>query len=244
MTLEVMRSPNELEETAMTDNPNELTIENSTLVLIDHQPAIALAVHSIDHGRLINNVAILARAAKDLGVPTVLTTIGAQGSVLVDPIFKEISDVFPDVTPIDRPSSNAWSHPGVRAAVDAIGRKKLIMAGLTTEVCLAQTTLGARKDGFDVYFVSDCSGGVTREAHEDAKVRMTMAGAKPMNWSAVAAEWVPYWAAPEQATVSNASTQRGQTSSALLGQWVLAQVTAGVVPLPDSLSARVQAQAG
>jgi nicotinamidase-related amidase len=241
MTLEGMRSPNEREETAMTDNPNELTIENSTLVLIDHQPAIALAVHSIDHGLLINNVAILARAAKDLGVPTVLTTIGAQGSVLVDPIFKEISDVFPDVTPIDRPSSNAWSHPGVRAAVDATGRKKLIMAGLTTEVCLAQTTLGARKDGFDVYFVSDCSGGTTREAHDDAKVRMTMAGAKPMNWSAVAAEWVPYWAAPEQATVSNASTQRGQTSSALLGQWVLAQVTAGVVPLPEFLSAPAQA---
>jgi nicotinamidase-related amidase len=241
MTLEGMRSPNEREETAMTDNPNELTIENSTLVLIDHQPAIALAVHSIDHGLLINNVAILARAAKDLGVPTVLTTIGAQGSVLVDPIFKEISDVFPDVTPIDRPSSNAWSHPGVRAAIDAIGRKKLIMAGLTTEVCLAQTTLGARKDGFDVYFVSDCSGGTTREAHDDAKVRMTMAGAKPMNWSAVAAEWVPYWAAPEQATVSNASTQRGQTSSALLGQWVLAQVTAGVVPLPEFLSAPAQA---
>jgi nicotinamidase-related amidase len=244
MTLEGTRPSNELEQTAMTDNPNELTIENSTLVLIDHQPAIALAVHSIDHGLLINNVAILARAAKDLGVPTVLTTIGAQGSVLVDPIFKEISDVFPDVTPIDRPSTNAWSHPGVRAAVDATGRKKLIMAGLTTEVCLAQTSLGALKDGFDVYFVSDCSGGVTREAHEDAKVRMTMAGAKPMDWSAVAAEWVPYWASPEQAAVSNASSQRGLTSSALLGQWVLAQVTTGVVPLPDSLSARVQAQAG
>jgi hypothetical protein len=78
-------------------------------------------------------------------VPTVLTTIGAQGSVLVDPIFKEISDVFPEVTPIDRPSTNAWSHPGVRAAVDATGRKKVIMAGLTTEVCLAQTSLGAKE---------------------------------------------------------------------------------------------------
>jgi nicotinamidase-related amidase len=238
-----MRSPNELEETAMTNNPNELTIENSTLVLIDHQPAVALAVHSIDHGLLINNVAALARAAKDLGVPTVLTTIGAQGSVLVDPIFKEISDVFPGVTPIDRPSSNAWSHPGVRAAVDAAGRKKVIMAGLTTEVCLAQTSLGARKDGFDVYFVSDCSGGVTREAHEDAKVRMTMAGAKPMNWSAVAAEWAPYWASPERAAVGNASSQRGESSGALLGDYVMAQVTAGVVPLPEFLSAPVPAQA-
>jgi len=109
----------------MTDNPNELTIENSVLVLIDHQPAVALAVHSIDHGLLIDNVAGLARAAKDLGVPTVLTTVGAQGSVLVDPIFKEISEVFPDVTPIDRPSANAWSHPDVQAAVEATGREAL-----------------------------------------------------------------------------------------------------------------------
>src|SRR5882757_5149393 len=139
----------------MTDNPNELTIENSVLVFIDHQPAVALSVRSMDLGVLINNVAALARAAKDLGVPTVLTTVGAQGSVLVDPIFKEISDVFPDVTPIDRPTSHAWSHPDVRAAVDATGRRNLIMAGLVTEVCLVQSVLAARKDGFEVFFVSD-----------------------------------------------------------------------------------------
>src|SRR5260370_15968571 len=116
------------------ENPNELTIENSVLVLIDHQPAVALAVHSIDHGLLIDNVAGLARAAKDLGGPTVLTTVGAQGSVLVDPILKEISDVFPDVTPLDRPSSNACSHPDVRAAVAATCRRTLIMTGCTAAV--------------------------------------------------------------------------------------------------------------
>src|ERR1700730_14689367 len=157
-------------ETYMSENPNELTIENSVLVLIDHQQAIALAVHSIDHGVLIDNVAGLARAAKDLGVPTVLTTIGAQGSVLVDPIFKEISEVFPEITPIDRTSTHAWSHPKVQAAVDATGRKKLIMAGLATEVCLAQSALAALRDGFDVYFVSDCSAGRHQEGHEAAKV--------------------------------------------------------------------------
>jgi nicotinamidase-related amidase len=224
----------------MTDNPNELTIENSVLVLIDHQPAVALAVHSIDHGLLIDNVAGLARAAKDLGVPTVLTTVGAQGSVLVDPIFKEISDVFPEVTPIDRPSSNAWSHPDVRAAVEATGRKKLIMAGLTTEVCLAQSSLSAIKDGFDVYFVSDCSGGVSAEAHESAKVRLTMAGAKPITWMAVTGEWAPYWASPERAVLANATSRAG--SAALLTDYVIAQITAGVVSPPDFLS--VPAQAG
>ena len=216
----------------MSENPNELTIENSVLVLIDHQPAVALAVHSIDHGLLIDNVAGLARAAKDLGVPTVLTTVGAQGSVLVDPIFKEISDVFPEVTPIDRPSANAWSHPDVRAAVEATGRKKLIIAGLTTEVCLAQSSLSAIKDGFDVYFVTDCSGGVSTEAHESAKVRMTMAGAKPITWMAVTAEWAPYWASPEAAAASAAYTG----AAGLARDYVFAQLTAGVVQLPDSLS--------
>jgi nicotinamidase-related amidase len=224
----------------MTSNPNELTIENSALVLIDHQPAVALAVHSIDQSLLINNTGALARAAKALGVPTVLTTVGAQGSVLVDPIFKEIGDVFPDITPIDRPSSHAWSHPDVRAAVDATGRKKLVMAGILTEVCLAQSVLAARKDGFDVYFVSDCSGGGTKEAHDDAKVRMTMAGAKPINWSALGAEWTPEYASPEAAAV--ASQRLG--SAALERDYVVAQVTAGVVPTPDSVSAAVQAMAG
>jgi nicotinamidase-related amidase len=226
----------------MTNNPNELTIENSALVLIDHQPGVALAVHSIDHSLLINNVAGLAQAAKDLGVPTVLTTVGAQGSVLVDPIFKEIGDVFPDITPIDRPSSNAWSHPDVRAAVDATGRKKLIMAGLVTEVCLAQSVLAARRDGFEVFFVSDCSGGVTKEAHDDAKVRMTMAGAKPINWMALTGEWAPGWASPERAALNNVVSQRGGSAGLVL-DYAIAQITAGIVPLPDFLSAPVPAQA-
>ena len=113
------------EETDTTNNPNELTIENSALVLIDHQPLIALnrwpppSTISV----LINNVTGLAQAAAVLGGPTVLTTVGAQGSGLADPIFKEISDAFPDITPIDRRSVHAWSHPDARAAVDATGRQ-------------------------------------------------------------------------------------------------------------------------
>jgi nicotinamidase-related amidase len=222
----------------MTNNPNELTIENSVLVLIDHQPAVALNVQSIDLGLLVNNVAALSQVAKALGVPTVLTTVGAEGSVLVDPLFKEITEAFPDNTIIDRPSSHAWSHPDVRAAVEATGRKKLIMAGLVTEVCLVQSVLAARKDGYDVFFVSDCSGGVTKEAHDDAKVRMTMAGAKPINWMALTGEWAPYWASPERALVSKIDSQRGATSSALVSDWIMAQVTAGVVPSPDFITAQ------
>ena len=184
------------------ENPNELTIENSVVILIDHQPMVALNVRSTDPALVVANTASLSRAAKDLGVPTILTTVGAEGSVLVDPIFKEISDIFPGQTVIDRPSSHAWSHPDVRAAVEATGRKKLIVAGLVTEVCVAQSVLAARKEGFAVYFVSDCCGGTTKEAHEDGKVRMTMAGAVPINWMAVGAEWAPYWASPEVAALT------------------------------------------
>jgi len=108
------------DKNTQSNNPNELTIENSVVILIDHQPWVAFSVHSIDPGLMKNNVVALAQAARDLSVPTVLTTVGAKGSILVDPIFKEISDLFPGVTPIDRTSTHAWSHPEVRKAIDVV----------------------------------------------------------------------------------------------------------------------------
>jgi nicotinamidase-related amidase len=226
----------------MTFNPNELTIENSAVVLIDHQPWVAFAVESIDRTVLINNVTGLALAAKTLGVPTVLTTVGAKGSILADPLFTQISDVFPDVTPVDRTSTNAWSDPNLRAAVEATGRKKLIMAGLWTEVCLAQTALSALKDGFEVYFVSDASGGVSKEAHEDAKARMIEAGAKPMNWVSVVAEWTPDYTSQERNAVTGALVRHGGGVSLAI-QYLVAQITAGIVPMPTFAQPEPQAAA-
>jgi nicotinamidase-related amidase len=223
-------------------NPNELTIDNSALLLIDHQPWVAFGVKSIDPGLLINNVAGLAQTARDLGVPTVLTTVGARGSVLSDPIFKEIGDLFPRVTPIDRTSTHAWSHPEVRAAIETTGRKKLIMAGLVTEVCLAQSVLAALRDGFEVYFVSDCSGGLTVESHEDAKARMVQAGAKPVSWLVVTAEWVPDYMMPERQIVTDIALKRAGSYSLQI-EYVMAQVAAGLVPLPSFLSTPAQAKA-
>jgi nicotinamidase-related amidase len=216
---------------SMASNPNELTIDNSVLILIDHQPWVAFSVHSIDPGLMINNVAAMAQAAKTVGVPTILTTVGAHGSILADPIFKEISDIFPDVTPIDRTSTHAWSHPEVRAAVDATGRKKLIMAGLVTEVCLAQSVLAALKDGYDVYFLSDCSGGITAESHEDAKARMIQAGARPVSWLSVTSEWTPDYRSPERQALTDNLRQRGGVA-ALMVDYMIAQVTAGLVKAP------------
>ena len=165
-------------------------------------------------------------------MPTVLTTVGAKGSILVDPIFKEIAAVFPDVTPIDRTSTHAWSHPEVRAAVDATKRRKLIMAGLVTEVCLCQSVLAALKDGFDVYFVSDCSGGITPESHEDAKARMVQAGARPMSLWSVLSEWTPDYTSAERQALLGVTRERGG-AVAVMADYVIAQVEAGLVKAPN-----------
>ncbi|MFC5824421.1 isochorismatase family protein [Nonomuraea insulae] len=205
----------------MANSATELTIENSAVVLIDHQPWVA-SMLQLDGNALLDNVATLARAAKLLEVPTVLTTVGAQGGPLADPIFTQISDAFPDVTPIDRTTTAAWSDPNVRAAIEATGRRKLIMAGLSTEVCLAQTVLGALKDGYEVYFASDCSGGITVEGHEDGKARMIQAGAVPINVSVVISEWTPVYNSPERALVTEVLLRHGGPVS-LAVQYVMAQ---------------------
>jgi nicotinamidase-related amidase len=188
-------------------NPNPITIDNSVVVLIDHQPWVAFSVQSIDHALLVNNVTGLARAARDLGVPTVLTTVGASGGPLRDPIFQQISEVFPDQEPIDRVSTNAWED--IKPAVEATGRRVLVMAGLWTEVCVAQTALSALKDGYSVYFVSDCSGGLSQEAHDDAKQRMVQAGASGINWVALATEWTPDYTTAEREAVTPGLAVRG-----------------------------------
>jgi nicotinamidase-related amidase len=191
----------------MAENPNPITIENSVVVLIDHQPWVTFSVQSIDLTVLVNNVTALATAAKAVGVPTILTTVGAKGGPLEDPILRGISEVFPDQEPIDRVSTNAWAD--IKPAVEATGRRVLVIAGIWTEVCLAQTVLSAIKDGYTVYFVSDCSGGVSPEAHEDGKRRMVQAGADGINWVALATEWAPDYTAPERQALIPGMLDRG-----------------------------------
>ncbi|WP_298123810.1 hydrolase [Brevundimonas sp.] len=176
---------------------NDLTIGNSLLCLIDHQPWVAFPIRSIAPDSLTNNVLGLARSAVALGVPTLLTTINAEGGPLRDPLFGGLSKVFPDQTPIDRTNTNAWSDARFVDAVKASGRTKLVMAGLWTEVCLSQTVLSAIRDGYEVHFVADASGGLSPEAHERACQKMIQAGARPTTWFAVVAEWAPDNRSPE-----------------------------------------------
>jgi nicotinamidase-related amidase len=169
-----------------------LTPEDSALLLIDHQGAQFANLHSHEPQLVVNNVVALAKTAKLLGVPTVLTTVVAARS---GNIIGGIHDVFPDQEPIDRTFINAWQDAKFVNAVKKTGRKKLVMAGLWTEVCVAMPAIQAQGEGYDVYVVSDASGGVSVEAHAMSMDRMIQAGIKPITWLAVLCEWQRDWAA-------------------------------------------------
>jgi hypothetical protein len=135
---------------------------------------------------IVNNVIALAKTAKVFNVPTILTTVlEERGGYLI----KGLQDVFPDQKPIDRTFINTWEDKKVVDAVKATGRKQLVLAALYTEICLAMPALQALADGYDVFVVTDASGGVTAEAHDMAVRRMVAAGAVPMTWLAVLGEW-------------------------------------------------------
>jgi nicotinamidase-related amidase len=205
----------------MSDNPNEITIDNSVLVLVDHQPWVAFSVKSIDASLLVNNLAGIAASAKALDVPVILTTVGASGGPLQDPPIKGLADAIPDVSPIDRASTNAWAD--IREAVEATGRRTLLVAGLWTEVCLAQTAISAIAEGYRVFFISDCSGGMSVEAHEDAKTRLVQAGATPINWMAVICEWTPDFTTAERNRV-NPPVMKYGSMAGLAVEYLVAQM--------------------
>jgi nicotinamidase-related amidase len=171
--------------------------EDSFLVLIDHQPYQFANLNSHEPMMIVNNVVGLAKAAKVFDVPTILTTvIQERGGYLI----KGLQDVFPDQKPIDRTFINTWEDPAVTEIVKTSGRKQLILAALWTEVCLAMPTIQALAEGYDVFIVTDASGGVSTEAHDMAVRRMVAAGAVPMTWMAVASEWQRDWAREKTAS--------------------------------------------
>jgi len=173
-------------------SPRLLTPQNSVLILIDHEPQMAFATRSIDIMDLRNNVTALAKAAKAFGVPTVLSTVAE--TTFSGPLFPEVRAVFPELKPVERTTMNAWEDARFVDAVKKTGRKKLVIAALWTEVCGVGPTLSAIADGYEVYFVADASGGVSREAHDLAIQRMIQAGATPVTWLQVLLEFQRDWA--------------------------------------------------
>jgi nicotinamidase-related amidase len=192
--------------------------EDSILVLIDHQPYQFSNLNSHEPTMIINNVIGLAKSAKVFNVPTILTTvIEERGGYII----KGLQDVFPDQKPINRTFINTWEDPNVTDIVKKSGRKQLILAALYTEICLAMPAIQALGEGYEVFIVTDASGGVTAEAHDMAVRRMVQAGAVPINWMAVLAEWQRDWARTETAAgVSDITLEHGGAGAVALA-WEL-----------------------
>jgi nicotinamidase-related amidase len=171
-----------------------LTPEESVLILMDHQPFQFAAVRSHEQTMIVNNVVGLAKTAKLFGIPTILTTVVAdRGGRLI----QELQDVFPDQEPIERTLINTWQDGNVTDVVKKLGRRKLIMAGLWTDVCLAMPAIQATGEGYHVFAVTDASGSVSLEAHEMAVRRMVEAGVVPLTWMTVTGELQRDWARVE-----------------------------------------------
>jgi nicotinamidase-related amidase len=169
-----------------------LTPENATLVVIDYQPSQIQTVRSMDHDVLLDNIVSVARLARTYDLPVVLSTVNVANGQ--GPTLPELKAVLSDSEEIDRTQINSWEDVEFRRAIEATGRKKLIMTALWTEVCLAFPALDALRDGFDVYPVVDAVGGTSPEAHRAGLERIAQAGAQPISWVSLACELQRDWA--------------------------------------------------
>jgi nicotinamidase-related amidase len=160
--------------------PGKLLISpaDHTLILIDHQSQMAFATKSIDTVTLRNNAALVAKAAREFSVSTILTTVAEK--TFSGPIFDEIKSVFPETDIIDRTSMNTWEDQRITDRVNAIGKPRIVFAGLWTSVCIVGPALSAIDQGFEAYVIADACGDVSEEAHQRAMERMVQAGARPM----------------------------------------------------------------
>jgi len=170
-----------------------LTPQNCALLVIDYQPSQFATVTSIDRDLLTRNIVSVARLAKTYGLPIVLSTVNAVANGQ-PPTIPELMEVLSDLVEIDRTQINSWEDSDFRQAVEATGRKKLVMTALWTEVCLAFPALDALHQGYEVFPVVDAVGGTSPEAHRAGLQRIVEAGAQPISWVSLACELQRDWA--------------------------------------------------
>src|SRR6201991_1751301 len=170
-----------------------LTPQNCQMIFIDHQPQMAFGVQSIDRQALKNNTVALAKAARIFNIPTTITTVESES--FSGFTYPELLDVFPGIKTLERTSMNSWDDQKVRDALAAAKRKKVVVAGLWTEVCNNGFALSAMADSdYEIYMVADASGGTSKEAHDYSMQRMVQAGVVPVTWQQVLLEWQRDWA--------------------------------------------------
>src|SRR5450755_241024 len=173
------------------------TYEDCALVLIDYQKEMFEVIRSETDADLVElNVRLLAKTAKALGMPIVLSTVGV-GLGFNGPTLPSILFELNGIEPIDRSSMNAFEDDAFREAVKATGRKRLIIGGLHTEICLTFASVQALKDGYDVMYVTDAVGGRSQVAHRTGIERLAHAGAVATTALAVNTELFRDWATPQ-----------------------------------------------
>ena len=199
-------------------NPSPLTTDNAALILVDHQVGLMTGIRDYSIAELKHNVVGVAKAAKCLGLPIVTTTTSAR--TLWGPAFPELQHALPDQTFIDRTTVNAWDDPRVEDAIRATGRRKLIFAGVSLEVCAAFPAMRAVREGYEAYVAVDASGTFNTTKRDTALVRLTQAGVVVADGASLMVEIL----------ADNASELAGEVYGALGMDWsiLVGQVRASV----------------
>jgi nicotinamidase-related amidase len=180
----------------MMTNYNKLyTPQDSAIVFIDHQPQMTFGVASMDRAMLMNNVTLMAKCAKEFNVPAVLTAVETES--FSGYVWPQLLDVFPGQQVVERTSMNSWDDPDFRKAIEATGRKNILMTGLWTEVCVTWPAIEMIAAGYNVYVVEDCCGATSPIAQDAAISRMVQAGAVRLTTIAALLEWQRDWAKKE-----------------------------------------------
>jgi nicotinamidase-related amidase len=169
-----------------------LTPDNCVVAMVDLQPQMLLCVANFDRQKVIEMNVALGKAARIFDVPVVISTVETKS--YSGNMWPQVKGLFPDYVPIERTTMNSWDDKNFVAAIEKTGRKKIVLAGLWTETCVALLTVQAIFDGYEVYVVEDCCGDVSEISHENAMKRIIQAGAKPVTSLSVMLEWQRDWA--------------------------------------------------
>ena len=183
---------------SQSNTPKRLTRDDAVLLLVDHQIGLYTVIRDTVVLHLKHNIVGLTRAMLALKVPVIATTTSEK---MWGPLIPELADVLRGVKIIERTTVNAWDEKRVADALKATGRKKLIVTGISTDVCLAFPAIAALADGFESYAVIDASGGFTQTQVDMGILRMQQAGVIPVSYSNVAVEILADNAAPEAEAV-------------------------------------------
>lgn len=169
-----------------------ITPDNAVLAVIDYQPSQFATVRSMDTDLLLKNIVTTVKTAKTFGVPIIHSTVNVSTG-LGQPTVPELAELLVDSPPIDRTTVNSWEDQDFLMAVRATGRRKLVLAALWTEVCMAFTALDALREGYEVFPVVDSIGGTSVEAHRAGVERVIQAGGQPIGWVSLVCELQRDW---------------------------------------------------